>query len=578
MLDSYDYIVVGAGSSGCIVAGRLAKETCSTVLLIEAGPAAEENPDTMSADGFKYCFANDNIMLDRFSEKQHAMSGRSVYQGTGTTMGGSGSVNGMVYTRGDKADFDAWPEGWQWDDIAPAFNAVEEKLKPQHRVATTFTQSAIDAWVNTGRNHKDGLNDGDLAGYIGHNAMNYQGDRRSSSYMAYLHDQPLENLTTVNHCLTHKVLFENKRAVAVELEVGVKGGGKGRGKGREELQRINANKEIILCAGALETPKLLMLSGVGPSYDLQRHSIPLVLEQAYIGANLHDHPNVCLFYKGKQKLDFGYPQLYAFDRVNPNSQLMKSGQPDTCFAFFAAPITLHQSMHRMIPALALPRRLYPIRTLRNAFRWLIDLAFKLPALNNMIDNMYGIVVILGKPESRGRLRLQSADVRDQASIDTAYYQSDNDMKTMIKGIDIAQKMAADSSLSAWGSTPISGGGKTKNPDVLRKFIKGATMTTFHFCGTCKMGKGTEAPVDNELKLKGIVGLRVADASVIPEIPVSAINAPSMMIGHRAVDFILENEAKNEAKSNAKDEVQKTIETTRKAPVGQYKATTKKQKA
>ncbi len=532
MLDSYDYIVVGAGSSGCIVAGRLAKETSSTVLLIEAGPAAEENPDTMSADGFKYCFANDNVMLDRFSEKQHAMSGRSVYQGTGTTMGGSGSVNGMVYTRGDKADFDAWPKGWQWDDIVPVFEAIEEKLQPKHRDATRFTQAAVDAWINTGRKHKDGLNDGDLAGYIGHNAMNYQGDRRSSSYMAYLHDQPLDNLTIVSHCLTHKVIFENRHAVAVELEK------KGEREGLGKLQRVRANKEIILCAGALETPKLLMLSGIGPSSDLQRYEIPLILEQAYIGANLHDHPNVCLFYKGKQKLDFGYPQLYAFERVNDKSSLTQPAQPDTCFAFFAAPITLHQSMHRMVPALALPKRLYPIKALRNVFRWLIDLVFKLPALNNMIDNMYGIVVILGKPESRGRLRLQSNDVRNQALIDTGYYQSDNDMKTMIKGIEIAQDMAADSSLTAWGSSPISGGGKTKNPDVLRKFIKSATMTTFHFCGTCKMGEGADAPVDKELKLKGITGLRIADASVIPEVPVSAINAPSMMIGHRAVDFIL----------------------------------------
>ena len=520
----------------------------------------------MSADGFKYCFANDNVMLDRFSEKQHAMSGRTVYQGTGTTMGGSGSVNGMVYTRGDKADYDVWPKGWQWNDIVPAFEAVEEQLKPQHRKATQFTQAAVDAWVNTGRKHKDGLNDGDLAGYIGHNAMNYQGDRRASSYIAYLHDQPLENLTIVNHCLTHKVIFDNQRAVAVELEI--KGEARKNGIGR--LQRIRANKEIILCAGALETPKLLMLSGVGPVGDLQRYQIPLVLEQAYIGANLHDHPNVCLFYKGKQKLDFGYPQLYAFDRVNPMLSLMKASQPDTCFAFFAAPITLHQSMHRMIPALALPKRLYPIKALRNAFRWLIDLAFKLPALNNMIDNMYGIVVILGKPESRGLLRLQSNDVRDQALIDPAYYQSANDMKTMIKGIEIAQDMAADSSLVAWGSTPLSGGGKTKNADALRKFIKGATMTTFHFCGTCKMGESESSPVDAELKLKGISGLRIADASVIPEVPVSAINAPSMMIGYRAVDFIL----KDSGNKNA----QGSIESERKVKVAKSKVATQKQKA
>lgn len=529
LLDSYDYIVVGAGSSGCVVAGRLAAETQASVLLIEAGAAAAENPDTMSADGFKYCFANDNVMLDRFSEKQEGMSGRRIYQGTGTTMGGSGSVNGMVYTRGDKADFEAWPSNWQWQDIKPAFEAIEKKLKPQSRAATVFTQAAIDASVKAGFKHKDGLNDGNLAGFIGHNDMNYQGDKRSSSYMAYIHNQKLDNLTVINHCLTHKIIFENKQAIAVQLEV----------KGIKKC--VKANNEIILAAGALETPKLLMLSGIGPANDLNKFSIPVVLEQATVGENLHDHPNVCLFYKGKKKLDFGYPQLYAFDRVNPKSNLTTPQQPDTCFAFFAAPITLKQSMYRMLPALALPKKLYPIKALRNIFRHLIDLAFCIPLLNNTVDKLYGIVVILGKPESRGRLRLQSSDARDQACIDTAYYHSEQDMQTMINGIKIAQHMAEQAEFEAWGSTPISAGARTKDHKKLTRFIEKATMTTFHFCGTCKMGNTPDAPVDSQLLVKGIQGLRIADASVIPEIPVSAINAPSMMIGHRAVDFILQEQ-------------------------------------
>ncbi len=149
------------------------------------------------------------------------------------------------------------------------------------------------------------------------------------------------------------------------------------------------------------------------------------------------------------------------------------------------------------------------------------------------------MVILGKPESRGHLRLQSNNVRDQALIDSAYYQSENDMQTMIKGINVAQNMAAQAELKAWGSTPMSVGGKSRNPATLKSFIKKASMTTFHFCGTCMMGEGADAPVDKELRLKGITGLRIADASVIPEVPVSAINAPSMMIAHRAADFILQ---------------------------------------
>ena len=532
MNETYDYIIVGAGSSGCIVAARLAKETTASVLLIEAGPAAAENPQTLSADGFKYCFSNDNVMWGRFSQPQTAMNKRALYQGTGSTMGGSGSVNGMVYTRGDKADFNNWPTGWQWADNLAAFRTVEDTLQPQPRSATGFTQAAIDAGKGLGWQHKDGLNDGDLSGYIGHNAMNYQGEYRQSSYCAYLHtaleNKALKNLTIVNHCLTHKVIIKDQRAVAVEIEID-----------GQALKRINANKEIILCAGALETPKLLMLSGIGPSSELNKHNIPVLLEANEIGQNLHDHPNVCLFYKGKEKVDFGYPQLYAFDRVNKQLPLSSTTQPDTCFAFFAAPITLQQSMHRMLPAIALPQALYRIKALRHVIRKLIDLAFKIPALNNHIDKLYGIVVILGKPLSRGQLTLQSTNVKDQANIDPAYYENDADLQTMINGILQAQKLAEQSPLAHWGNKALSAAAKTQRLKKVEKALKAATMTTFHFCGTCRMGEDANAPIDTQLRLKGIAGLRIADASVMPEIPVSAINAPSMMIGHRCVDFILQ---------------------------------------
>ena len=186
MLDNYDYIIVGGGSSGCIVAGRLAKETSSSVLLIELGPIADAHPDTMSADGFKYCFANDALMLDRFSTPQNSLEGRRIYQGSGATLGGSGAVNGIVYTRGDKADFASWPKTWQWQDVLPSFEAIEAIIKPQARPATQFTQAAIDAAVQMGMHHKDDLNDGELSGFIGHNAMNYQGERNQKQIMNYL--------------------------------------------------------------------------------------------------------------------------------------------------------------------------------------------------------------------------------------------------------------------------------------------------------------------------------------------------------------------------------------------------------
>jgi choline dehydrogenase len=375
--------------------------------------------------------------------------------------------------------------------------------------------------------------------------------------MAYIHrelgSEELKNLTIVNHALTRKVIIEDHRAIGVEFEI------------NGQVQQARVTKEVLMAAGALETPKLLMLSGIGPESELKRFDIPVLLNQPAIGENLHDHPNVPVFFKGKLKVDFAYPQLYAFDRLNPHSKLASNTQADTCFAFFSAPITLHQSMHRMVPVLALPRSLYPIKPLRNTLRKLIDLAFKIPMLNKLIDRTYGIVVILGKPESRGRLRLQSANARDQAEIDPAYYRNDTDMETMIKGVGMIQKMAAQAGLTQWGSNPLGIGGRIKKPARVKKFIQNSTMTTFHFCGTCKMGDDLYSPVDSQLRLKGITGLRIADASVIPEIPVSAINAPSMMIGHRAADFIL-----SEYQTNTKH----SLNTTQSSPSNPPKPTSK----
>ena len=544
MNQHYDYIVVGGGSAGCILAARLAEEISPcNVLLIESGDPAQKNPETMTADGFKDAFASDHTMWDRMSKPQSQAGGRPLYMGSGTGMGGSGSVNGMVYTRGDKLDFAQWPKGWKWNKVAPAFKAIEERLQPQPRAGTRFTELCINAAAKVGFARKDGLNDGSLCGFIGYNDMNYQGDRRHSSYVRFIHDRTdkLGQLTVKANTSVQRILFnENKEAIGVEIV----------DKGL--LKRVYASKEIILCAGALETPKLLMLSGVGPKDELQKHHIPTVAIAPGIGKNLHDHPNVCLFYKGKHRVDFGYPQLYGFHRANPALDLPEN-QADTCYVMFSAPSTLKQSMKRMAPILALPGKLYDILLLRKALRNIIELAFKIPLLEKFVGEIYGIVVILGKPKSKGELRLASRNPQDQAIINPAYYTDPIDMDTMIKGVQLAQKIAAQTELSEWGNKGMVAGAKSTDPQIIKQFIAGATMTTFHYSGSCQMGEQKDAPVDLELNVKGVKKLRVADASVIPEVPVSAINAPSMMIAYRAADFILQSlsNTKKEPKAAAK---------------------------
>lgn len=522
---SYDYIVIGAGSAGCIVAARLAEAGSHRVLLLEAGAPAERYPETLTHDGFKYAFANDALMWHRMSAPQADCGGRGLYVGTGRGMGGSGSVNGMVYTRGDRQDFRNWPPGWQWDDLRPVFEAVEQRLMPRPRAPTPFARAFIDAAMASGFARKDGMNDGQLRGFLGCNDMNYRGDERRSSYRAFLKERCPDNLTVITGALAQRLLFDaNRHADGVEYCVDGK------------VQRARVTREVVLCAGALETPKLLMLSGIGPRQHLEQHGIGVVHDARGIGAQLQDHPNVCLFYRAGQDVDFQYPQIYGFDAVAPKAGA--DAPPDTCFVCFAAPASMQQSMQRMVPILALPGSLYHVAALRALLVGMINLVFKLAPLRRFLSRVFGIVVILGKPTSRGTVRLASNDAATPPVVDPAYYATAHDRETLLAGIDKAKAIAGQPQL---GAKPLSAGGKTPVRERIWKWATAATMTTFHFCGSCRMGDDADSPVDTCLRVKGVHRLRVADASVIPEIPVSALNAPSMAIGYRAADLILAGE-------------------------------------
>ena len=524
--EQYDYIVVGGGSAGCITAARLAEANMGSVLLLEAGDPAEHNPETLSADGFVQAFANDNVMLDRLSAQQPRCNNRHLYVGTGTGMGGSGAVNGMVYTRGDKKDFDQWPKGWRWKDVAPAFERIEDILRVKPRSGSEFTVTCVDASVQAGLTRKDVLNDGDLCGHIGYQLMNYDGNKRRNSYVSFLQEKQISNLKIITNTRVQRILFdEQKKAVAVEI------------KSPTGIRTLGIRQEIILSAGALETPKLLMLSGVGPKNQAQHFNIPLVVDVPSIGRNLQDHPNVCVFYRGKRVPDSFYPQVYGFDRMNPQLPLAEK-QADTCFVFYSAAASIQQSMQRMLPAILLKPGLYEKRSLRNVVKQLVNAMFLVPLTKMFVSKVFGIVVILGKPLSRGEVTLASRDPAEPARVNPGYFLNSADMDTMVEGVLRAQKIAAQGAFVRWGNTGLSKAARSQDRNAIKQWIKGAVMTTFHFAGTCRMGTQVADPVDTQLRVKALKNVRVADASVIPEIPVSALNAPSMMIGWRAADFII----------------------------------------
>jgi len=520
---AYDYVVVGGGSAGCIVAAELARQ--ARVLLLEGGPPAEEHPETLTASGYKDAFIKDAVMGERFTVRQTDAAKQRVFAGTGTVMGGSGSVNGMVYTRGARLDYAEWPEGWRWDDLQTDFLALEKVLRPNRRPATEWTEACISAAVANGFSQKEDLNDGDLSNVIGYEWMSYENEDRRSSYVSFIKDASAQpNLTILTGARAHRLVFDaDQRTTGVEYE--------------HEGARATAEvkREVIVSAGALESAKLLMLSGVGPAEHLRALGLPVVADRPSIGAGLHDHPNVPVFFKADREIDCYFPQLYSFYRTNPETALPK-GQSDTCYVFWPAPSAMRQMTQRMLPPMVVPQLFYGPRS-RAFVRSLVALVFKIPAVQRFTDRLFGIILILGKPKSRGTLRLSSPDPAKQALIDPAYYSDPEDLDTMVRGVRIARQIGNSAGLTDWGARELRPGKRTRSDEAIARYVRKNTITTYHFAGTCSMGTREADAVDTQLRVRGVRGVRVADASAIPVTPVSALNAPSMLIGYRCAKMI-----------------------------------------
>jgi choline dehydrogenase-like flavoprotein len=517
----FDYVVVGGGSAGCVAAGTLA-DAGKSVLILEKGPHADLHPRTLDADGYKDTFVNDAVFFDRFSEPQARAAEQRIFLGTGHVLGGSGAVNGMVYTRGSKEDYAEWPVGWRWDDVVPDFETLEARLRPRRREPSTFTEACVRAAESVGFSRSEDFHDGNLSNRIGYEWMNYEGGERRHSYAAFVRGRPGIEVKTGAH--VHRVIFEERRAIGVQVDVDGK------------LQTIRARREVLLAAGALETPKVLLSSGVGPGAELAAHGIPVLLDAPEIGRNLHDHPNVPTFFRSRAEVDFFYPQLYSFYRTLARAALPE-GQSDSCYVFWPARSAMKEATQRVLPGQVLPRALYAGRG-KAALRSLVGAAFGLGAVQRFVNHLFGIIVILGTPKSRGSVTLRSPDPSVPAKFDPNYLSHPDDFATLVEGLRVARRIAAAPALFELGASELMPGPLVRSERALERFVEKNLITTYHFAGTARMGSEREAPVDPELAVRGLTGLRVADASAVPFTPVSAMNAPSMLVGLRAAKAAL----------------------------------------
>lgn len=527
--EEYDYIIVGAGSAGCVLANRLSEDTSKSVLLLEAGP--EDSSMWMKIPaGTTKVFGPSTVNWGYFTEPEPHLRNRKIYWPRGRTLGGSSSINGMVYLRGHPEDYDQWERlgnpGWGWKDVVPYFKRSEDQQRGEsehHGVGGGLTVSDltiddkagrlfIEAARNTGLPLREDFNDGIQEG-VGRAQVTVKDGRRSSTSVAFLHPvRRRANLRVEVEALAEKIVFDGRRATGIRyLQKGV--------------QKIaKARLEVVLAGGVINSPQLLMVSGVGPADQLQAHGIDVVHDLPGVGQNLQDHLYVYYVAKCEKEISLNHelsgPNLYlhALRYFVNRSGYLNIG---------------------VVQATAFPR-VTPEATRPN-----VEVSFRPMSLNISkkgtiaLDKFPGINAScsLLRPNARGQIRLASANPRDYPLIQANYLSDDDDLRVMREGLRWIRKTFETEPLSRFVKAEHAPGNSVQTDAEWEDFIRDHAQSVYHPVGTCAMGNDRMAVVDHELRVRGIDGLRVADASVMPRITSSNTNAPAIMIGEKGAAMI-----------------------------------------
>lgn len=525
-MQHFDYIIIGAGSAGCVLANRLSKNNQNTVLLLEAG-GDDKAPNIQTPIGFSKLFKTAFDWDDETVEQPH-MHHRRMYQPRGKVLGGCSSTNAMIYMRGHRLDYDHWAalgnRGWGYEDVLPYFKKSENNQVYHNEYHGTTGEWIIDGYQyhhplsdailkavgQAGYRHNPDFN-GETQEGFGFHQLNQKNGRRFSAADAFLHpikDRP--NLEVVTHAMVQRIIIESGRAVGVAYE-----------KGKEPLE-ARAGKSVILSAGAFNSPKLLMLSGIGPAATLQAHGIPVVQALEGVGQNLQDHLLGGIAFNSK--IPTTYDTIEKFPRILGalwRFLVQKSG-----------PLTSNVceigGFARTLPALPAPDVQFafaPAFYIRHGFD------------NPKGKNGFGFGPILLQPYSVGELTIASADPLAKPIIDPKYFSDERDVQTMIRAHRIADEILLQPALDKYRGRRFMPDKELSSDDEIADLMKKMCETLYHPVGTCKMGNDVMAVVDDQLRVRGVEGLRVIDASIMPKIVRGNTNAPTIMIAEKGAALL-----------------------------------------